>query len=531
MYGGIVPMSSVGDVGTWDPQATQTLFDIQAMSRYYTGLLQFDPHRPGVVICDLCEEFSVSSDGKSWTFKLHKGVTWWDGKETTAEDVKWSFERIVMPGEPRAQTGRLTTYFDRAEVVDKNTVIIHIKAAAAAFTRILALDSFKIMPQHWVEAGNDPKSHGNIMGNGPFMPVSYREAVSYTAEKNPNYFREGLPYFDGTKTFILNDPGTEVAAYKTERVFMSGSTETGQGIESLNRLARDNDFLKKYDLWWLPGINGIHLLVNIERPPYDNPIVREAINLAIHRQPMIDNLGFGQYTIGKGMGPNNPFALPDDEILKRPGFRELNGKKHPDDITRARELWAEAGYGPGNVLKAVIMAPNGGPHPDQAQIIKSQLEDVLVHVNLEFRLMDIGAWVGAMRNAGYDMSSSGMGGGTNDPDDRFQALYTKGSRNWARHEVAGVKELFDRQSQEIDHEKRREISWEMQRLVLDGAPATMETLWESEASLVHKRIMTKVGRYVSASGAYQVMQHYHEWLLPETPDRPAFGAAPGFGGN
>ena len=519
MYGGIVPMSAIADIQTWDPHAAKALLDLEGMSKYYTGLLQYDPLSTQMVICDLCTEFSSDSSATEWTFKIHEGVMWWDGVEVTAEDVVWSLNRIVDPDAAaagqRTITGTLSRYFDSAEVVDKYTLVLKTKAPAAIFTRLLGLDEYKIMPKHWVEAGNDPKVHANILGNGPFMPVKYRVAVSYEAEKNPNYFRDGLPYFDGTKTHILTDPGTELAAYKTERVLMSGSVQNDQKIESLNRLAADKDFIKKFDIWPLPGINGVHLIVNTTRAPYDDPIVREAIDLAIYRQPIMEALGQGRYTIGKAMSPNNPFALPDEEVLARPGYREQNGKKHPDDIARARQLWADAGYGPNNVLDAVIIAPSLLIHPEQAQIIKNQLEENLVHINIEFRALDIGGWIGALIGKSYDMSSSGRGARTNDPDDRFALIYTDHPRNWSYDVVSGVPELFDAQSQELDFERRQQINWEMQRLVLDSAPGTMETVWESAGNLVSKRIMTKVGHYVNAAGHGQVMQHYHEWLLPK----------------
>ena len=520
VYGGIVPMHNRG-VNTWDPHAARTLLDNVGSSPHYTNLLMYDPLAPGTLICDLCESFSINPDGKSYTFKLRKGVEFWDGVEVTAKDVAFSFDRVTDPDIAGSTSGILKAYYDRSEVVDPYTVILHNKAQAAAFTRIIGLDVFKVMPKHWIEAGNDPHIHANILGSGPFMPVSYTEAIRYEAEKNPNFFREGLPYFDGYMSFIMTDPGTELAALKTEKVFMASFNL--QSIESLDRLVKDEEFLTKFDIWWKPGINGIHMIVNAERPPYDNPKVREAFNLAIHRQPLIDNLGFGRFSIGKSMGPNNPFGLPDEEILSRPGFRDLNGKKHPDDIARARQLWSEAGFGPDNILKGTIISPGSRVHQDQAQIFKEQLTEVLVHIDLTFRPMETGAWVADLRKGNYDLSSSGMGGRADDPDGRFQALYMRGPRNWAYHEVEGVKELFERQSRELDPVKRREIVQEMQRLVLDSAPATMETLWETQGNLIHKRIMTKVGHYVLPLANFQALQHYHEWLLPETPDRPAFG--------
>ena len=529
IYGGIIPMSQIADCGTFDPHRGRTSIDLQCGTQMYSNLLEYDPLRPGVVRCDVCTDFTVSPDGKSFTFNLIKGIKFHDGVELTAEDVAFSFERMSDPVAPRPTTGTIKQYFDRVEVVDKYTVIVHNKAAAPVFVRMIGTDFFKVMPKHWIEAGNDPHQHGNILGSGPFLPVDYKEAVSHEAKKNPNYFREGKPYIDGIEGFVLSDPGTEVAAYRTEKVMMAAHTQ--QGIESLTRLARDNDFLKKVDIWWQPGINGIHLIVNTQKPPFDNPKVREAMNLALYRQPILEQIGGGRFTIGKPMGPSNPYALPDEEILQRPGYRDLNGEKHPDDIARARQLWAEAGFSASNKMVAVINSPDSKPHPDAAQVYKAQLEDALVNIDLTFQNMDLGAWAAYMKEGPYDMSASGKGGAIADPDSRFALIYLTGPRNWARQEISGVKELFDRQSKEFDAEKRRDINYEMQRLVLDNQPGTMEIAWETQGIFVHKRIMTKAGHFVLTAGRQMSQQHYHEWILPETPDRPAFGADPGFGGN
>ena len=523
IYGGIMPASVIADVDSWDPHRGRSLTGLSMNTIFHVGLLQYDPIRPGVVICDVCENFAASPDGLSFTFQIRQGVKFSDGTELTAEDAAFSARRwIDDEGVPRPNTATAKVYIDSVTVDGPYTMTIHNKAVAPAFLRNIARDYFKVLPKLWVEAGNDPHVHANTLGAGPFLPIEYKEAVSSTAEKNPNYFREGTPYLDGYTNFVLADPGTELAAYRTEKIFQAH--HINQGIDSLNRIANDPEFLDNYDIWWQPGINGIHMIVNAEKPPFDNPKVREAINLALHRQPIIETIGGGRFSIGKPMGPNNPFALPDSEILQLPGFRELNGEKHPDDIARAKQLWAEVGFSASNPMVAEINAPDAKPHPDAAQVYKQQLEEVLVHVDITFRNMELGSWAQHMRTGPYDMSASGKGGGIADPDDRFAVIYLLGSRNWTRQEIAGVRELHQAQSAELDPAKRRELSEEMQRLVLNNFSGTMEMAWETQAILVHKKVMTKAGNYVLSAGRENAMMHYHEWLLPETPDRPSFGA-------
>ena len=527
--GGIVTASMISDAAGWDPMQVQSLTSVWFSSIYYSNLVEYDPLKPGVLICGVCEEFTAAADGLSYTFKIRKGVKFHDGSEITAEDVKFSFDYGKLEGEPRPHTHILNTYLDRVEMDDPYTVTMYLKQVSAAFTRQLGMEWFKIHSKAHVESGVNVHVHANIMGSGPWLPVEYTQGVSVRTERNPNYFREGMPYFDAYNYFILSDPGTEMAAFRTEKILMTEHVQ--QGIDSLNKLAQDNRFLENYDIWFQPGINGVHFIVNTNKAPYDDPKVREAFNLALYRQPILATIGGGRFTIGKAMSPNNPFALPDEEILQRPGYRELNGEKHPDDIARARQLWAEAGFSADNPLVANITAPNAKPHPDLGQIYKQNFEDVLQHVDLTFINQDLGGWFSDNTEGRFDITASGKGADLFDPDERFASIYLTANRNFSDQELPGVRELFDAQSQELDIDKRREIALEMQRLVLDNAPATMEIAWETQGIFIHKRIMTKAGRYVLALGRGNAGQHYHEWLLPETPDRPAFGADPGFGGN
>jgi peptide/nickel transport system substrate-binding protein len=529
IYGGLLPMAQISDCRSFDPFRALSLVDLTCSAPYYHSLLEFDPLRPGVLKCDACTEFSVSQDGKEITFKLHQGIMYTNGSELTAEDVKFSFDRAMDPDQPRPKTAILSSYIERNEVVDKYTVRMIMKAARPSFLRVIGRDYHKIQSKAWVEAGNDPHQAATTMGSGPFMFVNFDEAVSHEGEKNPNYFHEGKPYLDGYKSFILTDPGTEIAAYTTERILFTHHTQAG--IADLNRFARDNSFLAKFDIFFQPGINGVHLVVNANKPPYDDPRVREAIDLALHRQPIIATIGGGRYSIGKPMGPNNPMALPDEEILARPGYRELNGEKHPDDIARARELWAAAGFSASNPLTGTIVSPDAKPHPDLAQVYKAQMEEVLEHVELTFMNMELGAWFADMIAGKFDITASGNDGGISDPDDRFSQLFLKVDRNFSDQEIPGIRDLWEAQSKEFDDEKRRDINYEMQRLYLNTAPATMPIAWETQGIFVHKRLMTKAGVYVLSEGRENAMQLYHIWLLPEAADRPSIGADPGFGGT
>ena len=115
--------------------------------------------------------------------------------------------------------------------------------------------------------------------------------------------------------------------------------------------------------------------MNTSVAPFDNPKVRQAVNLAIDRQALLETFGVpGKDSLGPPLGVGMWFSRSAEEIAKLPGWRQLNGKKHPDDIAKAKALLAEAGHP--NGFKAEMMVSQVVQYPDQAPIYKEQLKKI-----------------------------------------------------------------------------------------------------------------------------------------------------------
>ncbi len=509
-YGGIIPMDTFTAPAHFDPHPGANLNDVQQFSPFYNQLVEYNPIKPDEIIGDLAESWELSDDGLAYTFKLHQGVKWHDGEDLTADDVVFSINRIIEPGQPRPRAGRIRKYVDRVEEIDPLTVRIHVKFPSLAFFKLLAADYVKMVPRHVVEAGVDLEVFENAVGSGPFMPVSFREGVSTEFEKNPNYFKEGRPYFDGMKAFILTDKGAEIAAYKTERVLMTQSALTNLDIEDFIKLEEDEDFMSRFGFWWMNSLGALNISLNTEKPPFNDERARRAIFLALDRQELTDALGEGKFSIGTPMSPLNPMSLPMEEVLQLPGYRQLDGKKHPDDIAEARRLWKEVGH----TEPFLLFFPLVIEFPEMAQILKQQFKNNL-DLDLELRGMEVAGYVRQMEEGDFQMGLEGYGPMVNDPDDRFEAMYGMSSRNWGGWTDPRVEELFAQQQQELDPEKRRELVYEMQRITMTSNPGHVESHWKASAAIVHNRIKTEVGHYVVSKTIQTIMKHEHEWLEPE----------------
>ena len=187
------------------------------MSTVYNTLVMFDPHGFPNIIGDLAKSWERSEDGKTWTFKLHEGVKFHDGTELTSADVKASWDRIYNP--PEGVTSPRRSYFemiDSIEAPDKNTVVFTLKYPAASFLAMIA------QPANFIYAKADidkaPDWHKkNANGTGPFKLKKYVRGSSLEVERNPNYFKAGLPYMDGVKYFMIKDLSASAKSVRSGR--------------------------------------------------------------------------------------------------------------------------------------------------------------------------------------------------------------------------------------------------------------------------------------------------------------------------
>jgi peptide/nickel transport system substrate-binding protein len=519
-YGGTVPMQGVDNPSGWDPQRYGRAEDIGVTGLAYNQLVEYDPVNPSVVIGDLAEGWDQSEDGVTYTFNLNQGVQWTDGQPFTADDVVFSLDRLMAPDPPKAKAGLFSDLVESVTKIDPNTVEVKLKFAAGSFIPFLAVDFNKMLPKHVLEAGVDINAYiPNPVGTGPFIVSDFTQGVSSEYVKNADYFKEGRPYFDGIKVFIIQDKGTEIAAFRTEQVLMATSAIVNMDIEDIERLEADEEFMSRYDIYSLNDAATMHFQLNYNSPPMDDPKVRRALSLSMDRHEYTEFFGRGRWELGTPMSVRaNDYALPVSEIMEFPGFRQLDGEKHPDDIAEAVRLLNEAGYTDDNPLEFTLLTANTLQFPETAQVAKASWErDLPVEITLE--LVDTATAVDRMLSHQFEVATFGAGQTIFDPDDHFRMVYLgDGGRNFSNWSHPEIEELFFKQQSEPDNAMRREIVNEMQRKVLnspDISPAVIEYSWNAFVGPVSKKIRTSGGAFVRANGLYHALKHDHEWFDPD----------------
>jgi len=322
-------------------------------SNVFEGLTRFEAD--GSVVPGLAQSWEISDDGLTYTFRLREGVTFHDGTTMDAEDVKFSYDRAMAEDSINAQKG---LFADIAEVtvIDPATVEVTLSRPNGSFLFNMAWgDAVIVAPESVDDIASDP------VGTGPFMFDRWVQGDRIELVRYEGYWGEAPALARATFRFIA-DPTAAFAAVMAEDV---DAFVGFPAPENLVQFEADPRFQVL-----VGNTEGETILaMNNAVAPFDDPLVREAVALAIDRQAIIDGAMFGQGTpIGTHFAPHNPDYL---DLL------DLS----PHDPDRARELLAEAGLPDGFATTLKLPPPSyarrGG------EIIASQLREVGIEADIQ----------------------------------------------------------------------------------------------------------------------------------------------------
>jgi len=467
--GGVARMSAYADTKDWDPKGSGSLSSIQAVSQLYNQLVQMDTVDTSLVVCDLCESWEISNGGQTFTYKIRDGIKWIDGKDLTGVDVHNSMLRY---GDLDGKTGRsglwrnyvLEAKAGGVNLLDDQTVEFNLQFPSGAFMKFLAVDYVKVLPKHLLDQGIDLNTGeaviDNKSGSGPFVLDEYQRGNFYKVSKNDNYFKEGRPFFDGIDHFIITDQGTLIAQMKAGQIDMSNGGFTNLSPTQAFELEKDTNGAM-YPVAVSPSADW-GLMLNINKAPYNDARVREAIQLAIDYQQW-NSLVFDD-TSGVGC-PLMGLAHTFEECLTWPGLRPKDGPGGADDMAKAKALMADAGFPDG--FKTKYDVRQVGTYPDQCAVVKEQLKAAL-GIDGEMATYPSAAGYslfGTSREAegDWEMACQGEGQVVLDVDGIVGGVYSDGAtRNYTNWTNDKVDALFELQKVEQDPDKRREINKEME---------------------------------------------------------------------
>ena len=380
-YGGRLVFGIAKDIVSLNPFYRSQSTDSFVRELMFQTLLDLDDRQQPIPA--LAESWSVAKDEKTYTFKLRPGVRFHNGKELTAEDVKWSIEYAL---DPQNQATGLTLLRNVQEIraKDKSTVEIVLKQPQAAFlVQVSGIPPFVVVPKDSVPAG---KSNLNAFppGTGPFVYKDYKVARELILTRNKNYWQKGLPYIDELVLKPVIDDQVRFLSLRSRDLDMIERTPYA--------------FVKKIVAGEIPGIQiaeakyaGFRRLVfNVTQPPFNNIKIRHAVLHAVDARDFLKGAhwGFGEPATVWGIPKSSPWFVKDLPELKR-------------DPAKVKALLKESGVGP--ELEVVIVARTG--EEEENQILQQQLTTAGIKTKVDY--LEHARYVNIRRDGQFHMVLSG----------------------------------------------------------------------------------------------------------------------------
>jgi peptide/nickel transport system substrate-binding protein len=439
--GGTLKVGLSADPAELDPHKTSLTAAWHVIEHVYDNLV--DANENLEPIPGLAETWEISDDGLTYTFNLRQGVTFHNGREFVADDVKYSFERILDPATASPSVSDLGS-IDAIEVIDPATVAITLTGPDSSFLAKLIGSSIAIVPKEVVEENGDLMQ--TMVGTGPFKFVEYVPNSMVTLERNPEYWEAGKPYVDAMEMQIIPDNTARTTALVTGTVDLIEYAP----VQDLPIFEQDDSIEVTGD----QNTNIRYMAINIQREPLDKLEVRQAIAMVIDRQPIIDSAVFGAGTPTTTIFPPTYWAGSESDI-------------QPVDIEGAKALLAEAGLPDG--FKTVIHSWAQYPFLSNAAIvIQEQLRQIGIEAELDFQENAI--YLENYFAGNFDLSVTGTSAYV-DPNDVIQANFgTDESNNGIKYSNPQVDELIAQGMTETDLETRAGIYQQIQEILLEDLP-------------------------------------------------------------
>ncbi|MBM7652355.1 ABC transporter substrate-binding protein [Neobacillus cucumis] len=417
----------------------------------------------------LATEWTVSDDGKTYTFKLRKDVKFQDGTPFNAEAVKYSYDRILDPKTQAKNAVALLKPYQSSEVIDDYTIKINLATPSTAFLSNLSQAMLGIVSPTAAEKYGDQFGKHPV-GTGPYKFVSWTDNADIVVEKNKDYQwgpsiveNQNAPYLDKITFKIIPEEATRIGSVQRDQV-LAAETVPPQNILSLKNDPKTQ--LLQVNTIGLPYT----LFFNQRRAPWNNVKARKAVQLAVDVDAIVKTLYLNTYS--RAWSPLSPGILGYDKSLE-------NSTKV--DIEKANQLLEELGYVKGSdgirekdgkklTLKYVDGTPNREKRNDIAVMVQQQLKKIGIKVEINIT-KDIASVI--LQNADYDIYGNSQ---VNSDPNALRAFY----HSTTPQEEAAVKRLGGGSDQEIDQlleagtvetdqAKRKEIYKQVQQKIIDQA--------------------------------------------------------------
>ncbi|HWG85520.1 MAG TPA: ABC transporter substrate-binding protein [Deinococcales bacterium] len=425
-----------------DPHVATAFSTALINQNIYEGLTEIDQNLR--VQPALASRWTSSDGGLKYTFTLRPNVVFHNGEAMTSSDVAYSFRRVMDAKTASPFASRLNLV-KTLSTPNPTTFVIELSKPFAPLLSEIA--DIRIVPEQYVAGGGDLQRRA--IGTGPFMLREWIPDTALVLERNPRYWRSGLPYLDVVRVNIVPDAATRQVGLASGTYHFLPNVDPSVAVTLKNtpnvQLIRSNDLA-----YTLVGMN-------TTRKPFDNPLVRQALNYALDRNQIVQAAYFGE---GVPAGPLSP-------ALKSWSTPTSAFACYRADPERARALLRQAGYPNGvdfelmtfGTIKTVL---------DVATVAQAQLQKAGFRPKLVVK--EFGQFVQDWRNSNFDAFVS-SNGGSSDPDGYlYRTFVTGGSTNVFKYTNPTVDQLLEKARTTVDAAQRRTMYAQLQNTLACSGP-------------------------------------------------------------
>jgi peptide/nickel transport system substrate-binding protein len=496
-------------ISHFDSPASMSLLEesttaaVRPMMGVFNNLVVYDQNVPQnsmrSIVPELATGWSTNEEGTELVFPLRQGVKWHDGKPFTAQDVKCTWDLLAGKTNEKLRINPRKSWYGNVEEVTPNgdfQVTFRLKRPQPALLALLASGWAPIYPCH--VSPRDMRS--NPIGTGPFKFVEFKPNELIRVTKNQNYWKEGRPYLDGIEWTIIRDVSTRNLA------FVAGKVDLYSPHGVTIPILKDIKSQAPQAICEVAPTNvNRTLIINRDKPPFDNAELRRAMSLTLDRKAFIDIITEGQGDVGGTMlpAPEGVWSMPPEMLKTLPGYDPDVAKNR----SKAREIVQKVGYGPDKRLAVTVSTRNIPPYRDAAVILIDQLKEIYIDGVLE--PVDTAQWYPRLMRKDFTIGLNVSETAVDDPDQQFYENYVcTADRNYTGYCSPEVDKLVDQQSAESDKEKRKQLVWEIERrLAEDGARPVI--FYPRQATCRHSQVK---GMTMMVNSIYNGYRFEDLWL-------------------
>lgn len=449
------------DPPTLDPYLNVS-FRAQEFAAFFYSRLLMSKKGPGIAAQayimdgDLAESWKPSDDGKTYTFTLRPDAKWhnkppMNGRPVTAADVAWSFERFMKVSPQKSAFDIVAN----VSAPDDRTVQFTLKDVFAPFEAAIGGPVFWIMPRELIEQDGDASKR--VVGSGPFVFDHYDTGVAFTAKKNPNYYRTGEPNVDEIVGLIIPDSATQLAGLRAKEIDAIAVNQ--QDLDSLKTTNPEIQYVE----WEFLNIPFVYW--KMDKPPFNDPRVRQAISMGMNRDARIK-------VIYNGRGNWNnfvPWALSEWWLDPRGSEMGPGAKYFKYDPAEAKQLLAAAGYPDGLQVDLVSTPGYGQTWAQGVELMQQDLKSIGVDATIKMQeYTSYLAQYFSGKFEGGNVLVYGLETPFTEPHDFLFGMYhPKGTRNHAGVNDPKLTGMIEQQVKTLDKTERKKQIFDIQRYLAE----------------------------------------------------------------